>query len=140
MDEFEGMTMEMLKDTLDRCFKNTNILEAKDKSANGKGLINLVKGKGYAPLVKKLLKEGADVNLKNDLNYTPLHIASEKGHLEVAEMLIDFGNADVDVKDKNQFTPIYVASSEGHIDILELLLSTGANVNCKHIENWTPLH
>ena len=101
MDEFEGMTMEMLKDTLDWCFKNTNILEAKDKAANGEGLIHFVSGKGYAPLVKKLLTEGADVNLKNDLNYTPLHIASEKGHLEVAEMLIDFGNADVDVKDKN---------------------------------------
>ena len=76
MDEFEGITMQMLKDTLAWCFKNTNILEAKDKEQNGEGLIHFASENGCVPLVKKLLSEGADVDLTDDLKNTPLHIAS----------------------------------------------------------------
>ncbi|MEI0445998.1 ankyrin repeat domain-containing protein [Brachyspira intermedia] len=37
--------------------------------------------------LKSLIEKGADINAKDDSNITALMLASEKGHLEVAEFL-----------------------------------------------------
>ena len=37
------------------------------------------------------MKYGADVNLGDDIGYTPLHIAAKHGFLTCAQMLLDNG-------------------------------------------------
>jgi ankyrin repeat protein len=53
--------------------------------------INIEPNPGNADIVRLLLQQGADVNLKNDKvrNSTPLHWASSKGHLHIMKMLLE---------------------------------------------------
>ena len=80
IDDFEGMTNKMLKETLSWCFKYTKILEANDKVYSREKLIHFASRNGFSSLVEKLLKEGIPVDLKDKSHYTPLHLASRSGH------------------------------------------------------------
>jgi ankyrin repeat protein len=73
---------------------------------------------------------------------TPLHLASEHGHINIVEYLVNKG-ANVDPKNENiimflssdilfhEITPLHFASSNGHIDIVEYLVNKGANIDPK---------
>jgi len=78
--------------------------------------------------VKKHLAAGVDVNTKgNWLEGTPLGNAAEKGHKEIAELLIAKG-ADVNAKNDGR-TPLHWAAEKGHKETAELLIAEGAEVN-----------
>jgi ankyrin repeat protein len=47
----------------------------------------LVCQNGYAEVVKALLEKGADVQAKNNVGKTPLHLACMNGHHDIAAML-----------------------------------------------------
>ena len=61
---------------------------------------------GNIEAVKQQLAAGTDVNVKDDIGWTPLHAAAWHGQKEVAELLIVEG-ADVHVKDKEGSTPLH---------------------------------
>ena len=67
---------------------------------------------------------------------TPLHIAANNGHKEVAELLIAEG-ADVNAKGVIGITPLHYALTK---EIAELLIDKGADVNAKDKYERTPLH
>ena len=53
---------------------------------------------------------------------SPLHVAAEKGHLQVVEYLASNG-ADVNLPDGyHKHTPIMIASFGGHLDVVKFLL------------------
>ena len=85
--------------------------------------------KGNIEAVKKHLAAGADVNAASELwsGMTPLHLAAEGGHNEIAELLIAKG-ADLNVKDQNQFvggTPLDWAIKRGKNETADLLRKRG---------------
>lgn len=88
---------------------------------------------------RKLLSEGAMVNVTNFFSDTPLHIAAYEGHNAVIELLINHG-ADINCKSRNGLTPLHFATIRGHKELVELLISCGAMVNAKDCDGWTPLH
>ena len=63
---------------------------------------------GNIEAVKQYLDDGADVNTKDEVGRTPLHVAARKGHKEIAKLLIAEG-ADVNTKDENSLTPLDLA-------------------------------
>ena len=79
---------------------------------------------------------------KNDVtkNFTPLHWASQEGHLEIAKYLLLSKSAQVDPKNKYNETPLMWACGRGHFIIVNLLLDKGANINFLNIDRDTPLH
>jgi ankyrin repeat protein len=85
-----------------------------------------------------LILKGADVNSEDTNGMTPLHMASQKGHHDVAEFLIENG-AKVNNKDHFGSTPLFRASMWGHLKVVELLLSKGADVNAKDTDDASPL-
>jgi len=89
--------------------------------------------------VKDFLAKGADVNAKDDSGWTPLIHAANRGHNEVAALLIAKG-ADVNAKNEGGVTTLSFAVSEGHKEIAELLIAKGADVNTKDDSGWTPLY
>jgi cytohesin len=99
---------------------------------------------GDIEVVKQHLAVGTDVNAKDDLRYTPLHVAAQQGHdrcKEIVELLIAAG-ADVNVKDgQGGLTPLHTAIGNGNKEIVELLIANGADVNAGRSDGgWTPLH
>lgn len=57
---------------------------------------------------------------------TPLHIACERGHAEVVELLLAH-EADVEAKDISGNTPLHVAAQSQQTKIVQKLLDTGAD-------------
>ena len=90
------------------------------------------------PAAEKAIDDGANVNCKGNLGFTPLHIASYPGNIELAKMLIMKG-ADVNGKDNFGLTPLHMASQQGHLELVELLIENGANVNDIENNGTTPL-
>ena len=129
------------EDFLKWCFENTNILESSGVNKSGRevNLIHFASEKGYVQVVEKLVQTGIDVNLPapNPGKKTPLHIASEHGHIEVANLHLQ---NKVNAPAHENATPLHFASRYGHLEIVSLLLEHGADINCQNDQNMTPIH
>ena len=101
-------------------------------------------------ILKELIKEAAiadtddiwkEVEAKKRVvfDFTPLHIASRNGHIEVVEKLIDKG-ADVNVKVIFDLTPLHFAICKGNLKIVEKLIKEKANVNAVDKNGSTALY
>lgn len=71
--------------------------------------------------VQMLLVAGADVNARNYIGRTPLHNASELGHLHAVALLVK-KDADVNIKDNRKKTAVDVARENKHYHVLEWFL------------------
>jgi ankyrin repeat protein len=78
-------------------------------------------------IARRLLQHGADPNIRvsDNTRFSPLHLASQKGLLEAARLLLSYG-AKVDEEDEEGKTPFQVASESGNDEITKLLLEHGA--------------
>jgi hypothetical protein len=88
---------------------------------------------GDTGIVRQLLAAGANVELKDGLSQTPIHIASLKGHEMIVRLLIAAG-ANANTKDWSRSTPLMGAAQLKDIGIAEMLLNSGADPaakNCK---------
>ena len=83
---------------------------------------------GNIQSVTNLLNNGADINAKNGLGWTPLHAAIRSNHKDIVELLISKG-ADVNAKDNNGQTPLHFAVESGQNDIIQILITKNANIN-----------
>lgn len=79
-----------------------------------------------------------EVNARSNNGDTPLHVAANEGHKDVAELLLA-NNADVKAKSNGGYTPLYFAAFNGSEDVAELLLANHADVNAMDTKGETPL-
>jgi len=86
--------------------------------------------------VQLLLHNGANVNLVNLDNKTPLHEAVFLGHEEICRLLIDAG-ANINVVDCRGLTPLHLAAQRNFKSIAILLLNLGADQSIKSISGNT---
>ncbi len=91
--------------------------------------------------VKDLTNQNANVNTRDKYSWTPLHWATFKGYLEVAEFLVKKG-ADVNAASENLYgsRPIHIAVENNNENIVEFLLSKGVDANDTDKQGYTPLH
>ncbi|CAK7219974.1 hypothetical protein SBRCBS47491_004032 [Sporothrix bragantina] len=90
------------------------------------------------PVVRLLLENGADVEAKGRLGWTPLSLAAGLGLEALAQLLLENG-ADVETKDNNGQTPLSLAAELGLEAVARLLLEKGADVKTKDNSGRTPL-
>ena len=69
---------------------------------------------------------------------TPLHLAAEAGHTDVARLLLSHG-ADVNAEDIWYQMPLHLAATNGHMHMTELLIVQDADVNRRDEQGETPL-
>ena len=96
---------------------------------------------GFSGLAKHLIITRAlDVNAKVHNDWTPLFAASHVGHVDVVQLLLDYGS-DVNALDIYDQSPLHMASFGSHVNVVQLLLEHGANVNTQdNYDCYTPLH
>ncbi|XP_042321536.1 protein phosphatase 1 regulatory subunit 16A [Sceloporus undulatus] len=88
--------------------------------------------------IRRLVKEGVDLNTPLDHSATLLHIASANGYLEAAELLLEH-KASMSAKDNDGWQPLHAAACWGQIQLVELLVAHGADLNGKSVLDETPL-
>ncbi|KZL84696.1 ankyrin repeat protein [Colletotrichum incanum] len=108
--------------------------------------LNEVVSDGCFKLMKYLIDNGADVNLRTNAK-TPLHYETERhvnrradlsGLGAVVSFLIEKG-ADIEAKDEDGRTPLAVACKFGHDTTVRLLIERGADIETKDNNGMTPL-
>jgi ankyrin repeat protein len=92
--------------------------------------------KGDVEQATSLLNSGADINAKDQREWTPLLWAVSRGQTKVVKLLLDKG-ADVNAKGEHGWTPLMEAANRGHSEVTKLLVEKGADVNLKHEYGWT---
>ena len=75
--------------------------------------------------VSLLLDSRADVDAKNSVGMTPLHLAAREGFLVVAKMLVEH-HADLKITDQRGWTALKWAEMSRHEDVTALLRENGA--------------
>ncbi|VAW58181.1 hypothetical protein MNBD_GAMMA11-1036 [hydrothermal vent metagenome] len=94
----------------------------------------------YITEIRKLIKNGADVNIKNKWDATPLLMAAQEGYTQIVTVLLK-ANADVNAAEKtNGATPLHMAAENGHTQIVAILLKANADVNVAGIDGGTPIY
>ena len=98
--------------------------------------------RGDRGAVEKLLRDGADVEVRTPDGVTPLYAAAFHGHADLLRLLIKAG-AKVDGRAAHGRTALFTAAAEGRVNALEVLLNAGADPNARSDPDellQTPLH
>jgi len=94
---------------------------------------------GHSTIVKSLIEFGAEVNVKNEEDLSPLDYSCRKGYFEISKNIIA-SQADSDEKiDESAHNdsdhPLHVACFEGAHEVVKLLLVQGAPIEKLNKEN-----
>ncbi|EPE33349.1 Ankyrin repeat-containing protein [Glarea lozoyensis ATCC 20868] len=94
---------------------------------------------GDISLVKLLIENGAEIEEKNDLGQTSMHIAAADGKAELVELLLKEGGL---IEEKNDMgrAPLHIAVLSGNLNMTKILLDAGAKVEAVDNKKSTPLH
>ena len=85
--------------------------------------------------VKRLIAEGADVNVGGD--WTALHEAACNGHTDIIELLIANG---ANVNASPIWSPLHETTTHGHNEATRALVANGAKLDVKDSQGMTPFH
>ncbi|XP_063953555.1 ankyrin repeat and SOCS box protein 13-like [Lytechinus pictus] len=107
--------------------------------AKERSQMHFAASQGQLMVLHSLIKEGASVNKKTSMGYTPLHDACWTNHSYCASHLLKAG-AEVDAMSSDGKTPLSLASSVGSKDCVKLLLDWKAKVNVEDESCPSPLH
>lgn len=137
-------TLFILSQSLDT-FSQTTDINAKDET--GQTLLMTEAQDGTAANIKKLLKKGANIELKDQYGWTALMYAAfsniavypkTKPDTSMLKALLE-ASANANVSDPRGITPLIIAANEGKTEFVKLLLSKGADANAKDQKGATAL-
>ena len=80
-----------------------------------------------------------EVNVKDAKDNTPLHLAAERDHTAIMELLLDRGAAP-ELTNEEGKTPLLTALQRGAAQAAMLLLQKGVRIDVKDTIDWTALH
>ena len=124
---------------------------------HGNNSLHMASSSGNIEIVKELLKYGAKVDITNESNKTPLHLAMENGHKDIFQELVQNGVGAWKIAwkitrpiimetilggtfSKEEKYLIHSAIECNDEEMLDLLLKNGANTNLQDLQGMTPLH
>lgn len=92
---------------------------------------------GFKDIARILISNSADVNACTPDGWSPLIIATQKGHFHIVVLLL---NHRASTKANKMLSPLYIACQTGCLSITKLLLEHKSLVSFQNELGWTPLH
>ena len=120
----------------------TNGVDVNIQDRNNVSALHWASKRWARQMAEVLLERGAQVNMKNDQDQTPLHLLLSSNmyrSLDYTHLLLKHG-ADANAQDMNNTTPLHLASQSGLVGVARILLDRGANPNAMNVQGQTPLH
>lgn len=90
-------------------------------------------------MIKMLTQAGADLEIRDIAQMTPLHFAAHMGRTREAISLICL-NANPNTLAFEGWTALHYAAEQGHSEIVILLVASKAEINAMNEQGNTPLH
>jgi hypothetical protein len=94
---------------------------------------------GKVAEIQARLAAGDPVDVRDDLDRTPLHYAAAAGHIPIADLLLNHG-ADPNARATGGMTPLHFAAMLGRPEMAGLLARHGARTDARTTSGMTPLH
>ena len=126
-------------------------VDAKD-DRRGQSALMWAAAEGHAPIVRDLIRAGADFRTRLPSGFTPLLFAVREGRLDVVRVLLEAGadvNEPIPMDGRRRgyggrlppggATPLLVAVTNAHYELASALLDAGANPNAD-LPGYTVLH
>ncbi|EDO02691.1 hypothetical protein SS1G_05168 [Sclerotinia sclerotiorum 1980 UF-70] len=88
--------------------------------------LHIASGFGLVCWTQRLVEKGADLDILDGTENTPLFWAAKGGHFGVAQKLLDAG-AQPNIDGYYGLKPLHVAASHNHAGVVKLLLSAGVS-------------
>ena len=112
-------------------------VDAKDQ--NGCTALHYSCELGNVSIVRILVKNKANVNIRTDSGDTPLTLAARNGHIYVVHVLSSDSQCPVDAKGQDGYTALHYSCRDGHVDIVSSLVKYKADVSARTDSGDTPL-
>ncbi|KAL1488388.1 hypothetical protein ABEB36_014862 [Hypothenemus hampei] len=93
---------------------------------------------GHLDVVKFLISQGANINLRDVEYNVALHWAAFKGSSDIIELLLNL-NSDINVLNVHGDSPLHISAREDHYNCVIILLSRQADISIINKNNETPL-
>ncbi|CAL1291390.1 unnamed protein product [Larinioides sclopetarius] len=142
LNSVRNLFKDVKKGIQDNIRDHIEMINAKDK--NGYSLLHWAVCNFHTHVVQQLIDAGADTKCISLKGNTPLHVASFKGHKEIAEILLQSvtGN-DLSVLINSKTTQggnaaLHIASKNNDIDMVKCLLMYGAIYDIQNKDGRTP--
>ncbi|HEY9828495.1 MAG TPA: ankyrin repeat domain-containing protein [Stenomitos sp.] len=121
-----------------RSFRGTTPLHAVCWGCDDSFKINWKPIQKTIRIIQQLLDAGINVNIADDLGYTPIHEAvfGDGGYLTALKTLLENG-ADANALTNHKTTPLMLAAMEGELECMQNLLANGADMTKVDIEGKT---
>lgn len=112
-------------------------------SACAPSLNKLIEKKNRSAALRKIetAKSAADLEKRDPKGKTPLHLAAEKGEVQIVQALLTKG-ASLEAADFSGNTALHHAAGcaeDGAANLVAMLLERGAKLEAKNNTGWTPL-
>jgi len=99
-----------------------------------------VLGVSHVTLQEALAMEPSQIDVLDDIGYSPLHWAARRDDIEKVDILLRHG-AKVNVRARrNRKTPLHLAAYRSSPTVMSLLIDKGADLHAKDFRGYTPLH
>lgn len=93
----------------------------------------------HTRLLERLIDQNFDINAKNLLGETPLHVMVKRNRVKCAIVLL-YNNAHVNSQNLFGFTPLHYAIKQNDVVMTQTLIVFNANIDCENFLNESARH
>lgn len=111
---------------------------------NGSRAVHIASDEGHSDLIRLIAAHDGDLEEPVPSpalheGFTPLMLATRRGHTGCVKVLVDSG-VSLNTAKRDMYTAVHLAALNGQVDALRVLLDAGANRSPREENSFAPLH